>query len=68
VAAAEVAPAEDVPEEDVLEREVSELVEDPEEVTSRAAFGIVSPFADIATTSEGGLDDGPSGWPSEGVH
>jgi hypothetical protein len=62
-----VVPAEDVPEEDVPKREVSELVEDPGEVTSRSAFGIVSPFADIATTSEGGLVDGPSGWPSEVV-
>ena len=52
--------------------EISEIMapewfEDPGEVALNAVFGAVSPFADIATTSEGGLGAGPSEWPSDRV-
>jgi len=66
-AAMQKAPGVEVPVKETPGMVAPERFEDPGEVPSSAAFGAVGPFADVATTSECGLEAGPSEWPSDGV-
>ena len=64
-----VVPVVEMPTEETPEAGAPGRLKDPWEVAAAAAaYDDAGVSTDIATTSEGGLGDGPSGWPSEEVH
>ncbi|XP_039787062.1 uncharacterized protein LOC120653369 [Panicum virgatum] len=72
-AAAQTAPVNEVPALEMPVVEMTEMrapvwLEDLREVAPNAAPGADGPFADIASTSEGGLGDGPSEGSGQGAN